>query len=166
MTRTGATTAIVVFCGPCNYFVKTAVQVGTVGTHGCAACGGPMEVYVAQGSPDAQHTPPALPSVTRRLYEALAVAWKAAGFGESDARQFYAAGMPDDERNALIRVLPETEAAWVRSCDPAAICYFCLQPLARPNPTCGLDSKHATGGSWPEDPEATAPNAPTAGEQS
>jgi len=42
------TVAIVVYCPRCDYFLKTAVQVGAVGSHGCMGCNGPMEVYVAQ----------------------------------------------------------------------------------------------------------------------
>ena len=41
------TVAIVVYCPSCDYFLKTAVQEGAVGTHGCAQCNGLMEVYVA-----------------------------------------------------------------------------------------------------------------------
>lgn len=52
-----ATVAIVVYCSRCDYFLKTAVQVGAVGTHGCAECDGQMEVHVAQGyvEPSARH---------------------------------------------------------------------------------------------------------------
>lgn len=43
------TVAIVCYCPRCDYFVKSAVQADAIGTHGCARCDGPMEVYVAQG---------------------------------------------------------------------------------------------------------------------
>lgn len=43
------TTLLVVYCSSCDYFLKIAVD-GDIGTHSCAQCGGPMEVYVAQGT--------------------------------------------------------------------------------------------------------------------
>lgn len=44
------TVAIVCFCPACDYLVATAVQPNAIGTHGCAQCGGLMQVYIAQGS--------------------------------------------------------------------------------------------------------------------
>ena len=63
---TQATVAIVVYCPRCDYFRKTAVQVGKVGTHGCAECDGQMEVYVAHGyvEPSALHHAPTSPPST------------------------------------------------------------------------------------------------------
>lgn len=48
-----STIAIVCYCPRCDYFIKTAVMPGSVGSHGCAQCDGWMEVYVAQGSREA-----------------------------------------------------------------------------------------------------------------
>lgn len=44
------TVAIVCYCPTCDYFVKVAVQPDAIGTHGCAQCNGPMEVYIAEGA--------------------------------------------------------------------------------------------------------------------
>lgn len=102
------TIAIVVYCPTCDSFVKTAVQRGTVGTHGCMGCGGQMEVYVA-------HEYQALDVVVRRLYEALASAWDALGYSEDQRRKFFTHGMPQRERTSLIEVLPTADAEWVRN---------------------------------------------------
>lgn len=48
--NTQSTIAIVCYCPSCDYFIKTAVEPGTVGSHGCAQCDGSMEVYIAQGA--------------------------------------------------------------------------------------------------------------------
>lgn len=46
-----ATTVVIVcYCPRCDYFMKTAVPLFAIGSHGCAVCSGSMEVYIARGS--------------------------------------------------------------------------------------------------------------------
>lgn len=107
------TVGLVVYCPRCDSFVKTAVQVGTIGTHGCMSCGGQMEVYVAHN----EVWEVMVKALVRRLFEGLASAWTGLDLTEDQRKKFFTQGMTSRERTALERLLPEPEAEWVRNAD-------------------------------------------------